>query len=93
VLPPATGALIATPFDNPAGDFPHNLVATAPSWYAVLLLPYAVLGTLAFAGKTVYSAGLDLDASFRRLSRPVATGSSALPPSCWWSPASWCGRP
>jgi purine-cytosine permease-like protein len=74
VIIPALGTLVATAFRAPGGDFPTSLVAASPRWYVWLLLPYAIIGTLALAAETVYSAGLDLDASVRRLSRPVATG-------------------
>jgi purine-cytosine permease-like protein len=72
-VPTAIGTLVAVTFANPYGDFVQNLASTAPTWYAVMLLPLALFGGLGLAAETVYSGGLDLDAIFPYLSRARAT--------------------
>lgn len=73
VVPAAIGAVVATAFTDPFAPFAVSLAAESPYWYAVLLLPLAVLGGVGLAASSLYSAGLDLDALVVRLSRPRAT--------------------
>jgi purine-cytosine permease-like protein len=76
VVPAAIGALVSTSslgFADPSVPFPTTLALEAPTWYAVLLLPLAVLGGVGLVASSLYSAGLDLDALVVRLKRPQAT--------------------
>ena len=73
IIPMGIGALVATAFAYPLKAFPSNVVAGAPVWYAVLLVPMAIFGGLAWSGSNLYSSGLDLDALFARLGRLSAT--------------------
>jgi purine-cytosine permease-like protein len=73
VLPAAVGAAVATAFVDPLAPFAVSLAEESPTWYAVLLLPLALLGGVGLAASSLYSAGLDLDALVVRLSRARAT--------------------
>jgi purine-cytosine permease-like protein len=73
VVPAAIGALVSTAFADPTIYFPINVGLESPGWYAVLLLPLAVLGGVGLTASSLYSAGLDLDALVVRISRPQAT--------------------
>lgn len=73
VVPAAIGAAVSTAFGDPTVYFPVNLALEAPTWYAVLLLPLALLGGVGLTASSLYSAGLDLDALVVRLGRPQAT--------------------
>jgi purine-cytosine permease-like protein len=73
VVPAAIGAMVATAFTDPFAPFTVSLAIESPSWYAVLLLPLAVLGGVGLAASSLYSAGLDLDALIVRLTRAQAT--------------------
>jgi purine-cytosine permease-like protein len=73
VVPAALGAIVATAFSDPFAPFTVSLANESPSWYAVLLLPLAVLGGVGLVAQSLYSAGLDLDALVLRLTRARAT--------------------
>jgi purine-cytosine permease-like protein len=73
ITPEAVGAIVTTAFRDPYASFPATLVSAGPGWYAVLLLPAALVGGLGFSAATVYSTGLDLDSLSARLNRPAAT--------------------
>jgi purine-cytosine permease-like protein len=73
IVPMAIGALVTTAFRNPYAPFPQSLVASAPGWYAAVLVPMALLGGLVFTGSNLYSTGLDLSAIAARLTRARAT--------------------
>jgi purine-cytosine permease-like protein len=73
VVPAAVGATVATAFADPLAPFATSLATESPDWYAVLLLPLAVLGGVGLAASSLYSAGLDLDALVLRLTRARAT--------------------
>ena len=73
VVPAAIGAVVATAFADPFAPFAASLAAESPHWYAVLLLPLAVLGGVGLAASALYSAGLDVDALVVRLTRAQAT--------------------
>jgi purine-cytosine permease-like protein len=73
VVPAAVGAAVATAFADPYAPFAVSLAAESPGWYAVLLLPLAVLGGVGLTASSLYSAGLDLDALVVRFSRARAT--------------------
>lgn len=73
VVPAAIGALVSTAFTDPTAPFAVSLAAESPSWYAVLLLPLAVLGGVGLTASSLYSAGLDLDALVLRMTRAQAT--------------------
>jgi purine-cytosine permease-like protein len=72
-VPAAIGAIVATAFTDPAAPFPVSLAAESPLWYAVPLLPFAVLGGVGLVAQSLYSAGLDLEALVVRISRARAT--------------------
>src|SRR5260370_6682737 len=59
ITPEAVGAIVTTAFRDPYASFPATLVSAGPGWYAVLLLPAALVGGLGFSAATVYSTGLD----------------------------------
>lgn len=73
VIPAAIGAVVSTAFVDPFAPFPVSLAVESPLWYAVLLLPLALLGGVGLTASSLYSAGLDLDALVLRLSRAQAT--------------------
>jgi purine-cytosine permease-like protein len=73
VVPATVGALVATAFTDPFAPFPVSLAAESPGWYAVVLLPLALLGGVGLTASSLYSAGLDLDALVVRLTRARAT--------------------
>jgi cytosine/uracil/thiamine/allantoin permease len=73
VVPATVGAAVSTAFTDPFAPFTVSLAGEAPSWYAVVLLPLAVLGGVGLTASSLYSAGLDLDALVVRLTRPRAT--------------------
>jgi purine-cytosine permease-like protein len=66
IVPVAIGALVTTAFASPAAPFPQSLVAAAPTWFAVALIPAALLGGLGWSASTIYSSGLDLAAVVAR---------------------------
>jgi purine-cytosine permease-like protein len=61
IVPMGIGALVTTAFTRPDAPFPQSLVAASPAWYAVLLIPMALLGNLGWSGSSIYSTGLDLE--------------------------------
>jgi cytosine/uracil/thiamine/allantoin permease len=73
VVPAAIGAIVATAFTDPTAPFTVSLAQEAPLWYAVPLLPFAVLGGVGLVAQSLYSAGLDLEALVVRLTRARAT--------------------
>jgi purine-cytosine permease-like protein len=73
VVPATVGALVATAFTDPFAPFPVSLAGESPTWYAVVLLPLALLGGVGLTASSLYSAGLDLDALVVRLTRAQAT--------------------
>jgi purine-cytosine permease-like protein len=72
-VPAAIGAIVSTAFTDPLAPFPVSLAGESPLWYAVPLLPFAVLGGVGLVAQSLYSAGLDLEALAIRLSRAQAT--------------------
>lgn len=73
VVPATVGAVVATAFADPFAPFPVSLAGESPTWYAVVLLPLALLGGVGLTASSLYSAGLDLDALVVRLTRAQAT--------------------
>ncbi|WP_214109108.1 purine-cytosine permease family protein [Acrocarpospora catenulata] len=73
VIPMGIGTLVTTAFAHPDAPFPQSLITAVPGWYAVLLLPMALLGGLGWSAGMVYSAGLDLSAIATRLTRAGST--------------------
>jgi purine-cytosine permease-like protein len=73
VVPATVGALVSTAFTDPFAPFPVSLAAESPLWYAVVLLPLALLGGVGLTASSLYSAGLDLDALVVRFTRARAT--------------------
>jgi purine-cytosine permease-like protein len=73
VVPAAVGALVATAFTDPFAPFTVSLATESPAWYAVPLLPLAVLGGVGLVAQSLYSAGLDLEALIVRITRAQAT--------------------
>ena len=73
VVPAAIGAIVATAFTDPLAPFPVSLAGESPLWYAVPLLPFAVLGGVGLVAQSLYSAGLDLEALVVSISRARAT--------------------
>lgn len=78
VVPAAIGAIVATAFTDPTAPFPVSLATESPLWYAVPLLPFAVLGGVGLVAQSLYSAGLDLEALVVRTTRARATVVIAL---------------
>lgn len=72
-VPAAIGAIVSTAFTDPFAPFPVSLATESPLWYAVPLLPFAVLGGVGLVAQSLYSAGLDLEALAVRLTRARAT--------------------
>jgi purine-cytosine permease-like protein len=72
-VPAAIGAIVSTAFTDPVAPFPISLANESPLWYAVPLLPFAVLGGVGLVAQSLYSGGLDLDALVVRLTRGQAT--------------------
>ena len=72
-VPAAIGAIVSTAFTDPFAPFPVSLAGESPLWYAVPLLPFAVLGGVGLVAQSLYSAGLDLEAVVVRLTRARAT--------------------
>lgn len=72
-VPAAIGAIVSTAFTDPLAPFPVSLAAEAPLWYAVPLLPFAVLGGVGLVAQSLYSAGLDLEAVVVSITRARAT--------------------
>ena len=72
-VPAAIGAIVSTAFTDPFAPFPVSLASESPLWYAVPLLPFAVLGGVGLVAQSLYSAGLDLEALVIRLTRARAT--------------------
>jgi purine-cytosine permease-like protein len=64
---------VSTAFTDPSAPFPVSLAGESPLWYAVPLLPFAVLGGVGLVAQSLYSAGLDLEALVVRISRARAT--------------------
>jgi purine-cytosine permease-like protein len=73
IVPMAIGAAVTTAFADPYAPWPRSLVTAAPGWYAVLLIPMALIGGLGISTELIYSSGLDLDAIVARLTRARAT--------------------
>ena len=73
VIPATIGAIVSTAFTDPTAPFPVSLATESPLWYAVPLLPFAVLGGVGLVAQSLYSAGLDLEALVVRLTRARAT--------------------
>jgi purine-cytosine permease-like protein len=73
VVPAAIGAIVSTAFTDPFAPFPVSLAGESPLWYAVPLLPFAVLGGVGLVAQSLYSAGLDLETLVVRLTRAQAT--------------------
>jgi purine-cytosine permease-like protein len=73
VVPATIGAIVSTAFTDPFAPFTVSLAVESPYWYAIVLLPLAVLGGVGLTASSLYSAGLDLDALVVRLTRPRAT--------------------
>jgi purine-cytosine permease-like protein len=73
VVPAAIGAIVTTAFSDPFTPFTIGLAAESPLWYAVPLLPFALLGGVGLVAQSLYSAGLDLEALIIRLTRAQAT--------------------
>lgn len=61
VVPMGIGALVTTAFADPAAPFPQSLVTASPAWYAVILIPMALLGNLGWSAASIYSTGLDTE--------------------------------
>ena len=72
-VPAAIGAIVSTAFTDPFAPFPVSLAAESPLWYAVPLLPFAILGGVGLVAQSLYSAGLDLEAVIVRITRARAT--------------------
>ena len=72
-VPAAIGAIVSTAFANPFDPFPVSLANESALWYAVPLLPFAVLGGVGLVAQSLYSAGLDLEALVVRITRARAT--------------------
>jgi cytosine/uracil/thiamine/allantoin permease len=72
-VPAAIGAIVSTAFTDPFAPFPVSLAGESPLWYAVPLLPFAVLGGVGLVAQSLYSAGLDLEALVVRITRARAT--------------------
>jgi purine-cytosine permease-like protein len=73
VVPAAIGAIVSTAFTDPFAPFPVSLAGESPLWYAVPLLPFAILGGVGLVAQSLYSAGLDLEAVVVRTTRARAT--------------------
>jgi purine-cytosine permease-like protein len=73
VVPAAIGAIVSTAFTDPTAPFPVSLATESPLWYAVPLLPFAILGGVALVAQSLYSAGLDLEAVVVSVTRARAT--------------------
>lgn len=73
VVPAAIGAIVTTALTDPQQPFTISIAGESPTWYAVLLLPFAVFGGVALVAQSLYSAGLDLEALIVRLTRAQAT--------------------
>jgi purine-cytosine permease-like protein len=78
VIPAAIGAIVSTAFTDPTAPFTVSLATESPLWYAVPLLPFAVLGGVGLVAQSLYSAGLDLEALVVRLTRARATAIIAV---------------
>jgi purine-cytosine permease-like protein len=78
VVPASVGAIVSTAFTDPTAPFPVSLAAESPLWYAVPLLPFAVLGGVGLVAQSLYSAGLDLEALVVRTTRARATAIIAV---------------
>jgi purine-cytosine permease-like protein len=72
-VPAAIGAIVSTAFADPFAPFPVSLAGESPLWYAVPLLPFAVLGGVGLVAQSLYSAGLDLEALVVSITRARAT--------------------
>ncbi len=72
-VPAAIGAMVSTAFTDPFAPFPVSLAGESPLWYAVPLLPFAILGGVGLVAQSLYSAGLDLEAVVVRITRARAT--------------------
>ena len=73
VVPAAIGAIVTTAVTDPTAPFTVSVANESPTWYAVLLLPFAVFGGVGLVAQSLYSAGLDLEALVVRLTRAQAT--------------------
>jgi len=72
-VPASIGAIVTTALKDPQQPFTVSIAAESPTWYAVLLLPFAVFGGVGLVAQSLYSAGLDLEALVVRLTRAQAT--------------------
>ena len=77
LIPPAFGLLVVTAFSDPAGEFGNSIINDSPLWFAVLLLPFALLGGVGQSAPSMYSSGLDLDAIAPRITRAQATAATS----------------
>jgi purine-cytosine permease-like protein len=73
VVPASIGAVVATALADPLAPFTVSVANESPTWYAVLLLPFAVFGGVGLVAQSLYSAGLDLEALVVRITRAQAT--------------------
>jgi purine-cytosine permease-like protein len=73
VVPAAIGAIVTTAVTDPTAPFTVSVANESPTWYAVLLLPFAVFGGVGLVAQSLYSAGLDLEALVVRITRAQAT--------------------
>jgi purine-cytosine permease-like protein len=78
VIPAAIGAIVSTAFVDPFAPFTVSLAQESPVWYAVPLLPFAVLGGVGLVAQSLYSAGLDLEAVVVQITRARATAIIAV---------------
>jgi purine-cytosine permease-like protein len=73
VVPAAVGAIVTTAVTDPTAPFTVSVANESPTWYAVVLLPFAVFGGVGLVAQSLYSAGLDLEAVVVRITRARAT--------------------
>jgi purine-cytosine permease-like protein len=72
-FPMAIGTLTAVAFADPFAPYGQGLVDASPLWFVVIILVLGVLATGGSAVTTQYSAGLDFQAIFARLTRLQST--------------------
>lgn len=72
-IAPLFGAFMAVCFANPSSDFITGIVATAPAWYAIVVLLFGGYGALANVVTGWYGPGLDTSSVIPRLKRVPAT--------------------
>jgi purine-cytosine permease-like protein len=78
VIPMGIGALVTTAFASPSAPFPQSLVTASPAWYAIVLIPMALLGNLGWSGSNIYSTGLDLEVIVPWVTRAKLTAVMSL---------------